>query len=225
MIIEPINKQNIQDSNLIIDKTSTFFHYQNYIKPEIDIGLLKVEILKNLPKVKVNHKDVFIYVRSGDIFIKPHRFYSQAPLCFYKKILNNCAFKNIYIIAENKNNPIIDKLLIQYPNIIYNKNNLKIDIAYLSYSFNLVGGQLTTFLSNIIPLNDNLQNLWVFKNQFIEQKFEKIYKLNIINKIKIFQMNASNNYLNKMKYWKNNKYQRDLMINEKCNNKFYLKKK
>lgn len=97
--------------------------------------------------------------------------YSQAPLCFYKKILNFFKFNKIHLIAENKNNPVITKLLQQYPNVIFNKNSLKIDIAYLSYSYHLVAGKISTFLGNIIPLNNNLLILWVFKlKKYIKEK-------------------------------------------------------
>ena len=197
MIIELKNKRNIQYNNLIIDKTTNFLYYKKYIKPEIKFELLKEEILKNIPKIKINSKDLFIYIRSGDIFIKPHHLYSQAPLCFYQIILNNFEFKNKYIISEDKNNPVIDKLLIQYPNLIYNKNSLKIDIAYLSYAYNLIGGQLTTFLGNIIPLNDNLQNLWLFKNKYLDNIFNKINIINFSNKTKVFEMYSSDYYQKK----------------------------
>ena len=221
MIIDVKNEKSIQNPNIIIDRTSNFFYYKILFRPEMDFESLKEEILKNLPKVNTERYDLHIYIRSGDIFIKPHHRYSQAPLCFYENILNNYEFKKVFIIAENKNNPIIDKLLIQYPNIIYNKNSLKIDIAYLSFTYNLVGGKISTFLENIIPLNHNLQYLWIFNTQPVEKKNKKINILNLYNKIKIFQMDASENYIKEMKNWKNNKFQRDLMINEKCINKFY----
>ena len=64
--------------------------------------------MKNLKKISINHNDLYIYIRSGDIFIKPHHKYKQPPLCFYKKVLDNYTFKNIYLIAENKSNPVIN---------------------------------------------------------------------------------------------------------------------
>lgn len=60
---------------------------------EIKIGLLKSEILKNLPKVTTNKDELYIYIRSGDIFIIPHPRYVQPPFCYYKKILNDYEFK------------------------------------------------------------------------------------------------------------------------------------
>lgn len=168
-------------------------------------------------KHKINRNDLYIYIRSGDIFLRAHPNYSQAPLCFYQKILDKYAFRNIFIIAENKNNPIIDKLLNLYPNIIYNKNTLIIDISYLTQAYNIVGGKIKTFLEAIIPLNNNLINIWIFS----------LYK---INKIKynrhfntsgnIYLMIASQEYYRNMSVWKNTKYQKDLMITEKCINDF-----
>ena len=164
---------------------------------------------------KNNRNDLYIYIRSGDIFLTAHPNYSQAPLCFYQKIL--VTFRNIYIIAENKNNPIIDKLLNLFPNVVYNKNPLLIDISYLVQAYNIVGGKIKTFLDAIIPLNYNLINIWIFS----------LYKINKINynrrfntSANIYLMIASQEYSRNMSVWKNTKYQKDLMITEKCVNDF-----
>ena len=166
---------------------------------------------------KNNRNDLYIYIRSGDIFLTAHPNYSQAPLCFYQKILVKYAFRNIYIIAENKNNPIIDKLLNLFPNVVYNKNPLLIDISYLVQAYNIVGGKIKTFLDAIIPLNYNLINIWIFS----------LYKINKINynrrfntSANIYLMIASQEYSRNMSVWKNTKYQKDLMITEKCVNDF-----
>ena len=101
--------------------------------------MIKNEIKKNLPKVGINPNDLYIHIRSGDIF-KPslNSDYLQPPLCFYQNIINNFKFRKITIISQNKNNPIIDKILEQYPNIIYHSQNISIDIAYLSNSYNSI---------------------------------------------------------------------------------------
>lgn len=44
------------------------------------------EVLNNIPKYKANPDDLYIYIRSGDIFInQTHPLYSQPPLFFIKK--------------------------------------------------------------------------------------------------------------------------------------------
>ena len=63
-----------------------FLFYQRVIKPEIRIDFLKNEIKNYLPKIKVNPNDLFIHIRSGDIFnYRPSKDidYAQPPLCFY----------------------------------------------------------------------------------------------------------------------------------------------
>jgi hypothetical protein len=75
----------------------------------------------------------------------------------------------------------------------------------------------STFLGGIIPLNNNLRNIWLFNLQ--SQKYSNQY-LNI--KANIFVMNASSKYSYNMKYWSNNIFQRNLMINEICVNDFKM---
>ena len=152
MIIVPEEKKNLYNYNTIIDRTANFFYYLRYIKAQRRIDLLKNEILRNLPKISTNPNDIFIYIRSGDIFIHPHYLYSQAPLCFYNKILDNYIFRNYYLIAQDKNNPVIKKLLEIKSNIIYNYNSLYIDIAYLANAYNLVGGKISYYLVFYISL-------------------------------------------------------------------------
>ena len=100
------------------------------IFPEIKFNILKDEIKRNLPSVKINPKDLYIHIRSGNIFKRAHPFYAQPPFCFYQKVLENFKFRKIYIIAVNDNNPMIKKLLTEFPNISYKKNSLVLDMSY-----------------------------------------------------------------------------------------------
>lgn len=225
MIIQSKHKNNINKYDIIIDKTHNFFFYSNYIKPIYKINLLRKEIMKNLKKISINLNDLLIYIRSGDIFINPHHGYKQPPLCFYKKVLDNYIFKNIYLIAENKNNPVINELLKDYPNIIYNYNSLKNDISYMINAYNIIGGATSSFYHRMIELNNNLHFLWnfVFKicpfNQKLKFKITNFYN---IHNIQIFLLYASINYIKKKIIWKNTKEQLDLMINDNCPNSFIL---
>lgn len=154
-------------SKILIDTSDNFFFYEKYIQPEYRMDVIRNEILKNLPKIKVNSKYLYIYVRSGDVFDKSRlvlRGYFQPPYCFYKKILENFKFEKIYIISENKNNPVIDKLLIKYPNIKYNVNSLKKDISILINAYNIVGA-FSTFIKIIILINKKLKKFWYFDFQ------------------------------------------------------------
>lgn len=72
LIILADKLKNIKNFGIIFDKTNNFFYYSKFISQKSKIGLLKNEILKNLPKVTTNKDELYIYIRSGDIFINPH---------------------------------------------------------------------------------------------------------------------------------------------------------
>jgi len=225
MIIKAGTVNNIINPVTIIDNTLNFFYYIYIVKPEYRAIILKEEIIQNLPMIKINKNDLFIYIRSGDIFTNPNINYSQPPLCFYITILTYYKFKTIYIIAQNKNNPVIEKLINKFPNIIYNENQLKIDISYLIKGYNIVKAP-STFLESIIQLNTNIQFLWEF--EFSSMKEKNFNCLNeLINsfsiqkkKLIIYRMKASTQYKREMKYWNNTQAQRYIMINGKCQYNF-----
>ena len=119
------NKKFENNSSLYYNSSSSIFFSFFYIKPEIRINIIRNEIIKNLNKVNIDKEDLYIHIRSGDIFIIAHSPYAQPPFCFYKAILNNYKFNKVHLIAQNKNNPVIEKILNEYSNVIYRKNDLK----------------------------------------------------------------------------------------------------
>ena len=197
------------------------------IKQKIRLNIIKNEIKKNIPKVNVKPNDLYIHIRSGNIFeneLNPS--YSQPPLCFYQKILKNFKFDNIYIISGNNNSPVIKKLLEEFPNIIFRNNSLELDFAYLSNAYNLVGS-VSSFLITAIKFNDNLKNYWEYDIYRKSEKFlhlhHDIYKFP--RHFTIYKMNPSKNYKNEMFSWKKEEAQLKLMVNEKClNSKFIIQK-
>ena len=197
------------------------------VKTQIRAEVFKNEIIKNLPKVETNPNDLHIHIRSGDIFNNPRVtwFYAQPPLCFYQRILNEFKFRNIYIIAEDKANIVIDKLLNQYKNIIYKKHDLDEDISYLMYSYNLVAS-VSSFFTTIIKFNDNVKNMWEYDIYRMSEKFHHlhhdIYKFQI--KYNIYTMKTNENYRSIMFQWSKSKEQLKLMIEDKCPNDFIIKK-
>ena len=213
------------NSTILYFNSSRIYNYFYKIKPEIKINYLKFEIIKNLPKVKLSNDSLFIHFRSGDIFNKKYnRWYSQPPLCFYKKILNNYNYNEIYIISKDNNNPVIQKLINNYPNIKYLKNNLKGDISYLINAFNIVAS-ISSFLISIIQLNFNLNNLWDYNIYKVLEKLRHfhydLYKLPDKN-FTLYRMEPSNNYIKLMYRWKCKRKQKKLMLKEKCINSFSI---
>ena len=208
-------------SDILIDNTPNFFWYYGYYRPRYRIEIIKNQILLNLPKVITNVNDLQIYIRSGDIFRIPVIIsYYQPPLCFYKNIIDNFKFENIYIISENKNNPVIDQILSQFPNIIYKINSLKYDMSILINAYNIVGG-FSTFLKTLILLNDNLLKFWYFNYQ-TNLLFSYFFDYEFSHKnISIFKMKEFDFYI-RMKQCNNLKCQMKLMINYTCKYPFNI---
>ena len=50
------------------------------------------------------------------------------------------------------NNPVINQILNYFPNIIYNKNKIQMDISLLVHAYNIVGAN-SSFLRNILRIN------------------------------------------------------------------------
>ena len=194
------------------------FFYLTVVKPEIRLSLFKNEVKRNLPMINVDRNDLYVHIRSGDIFKKrPNPHYAQPPLCFYQKILNQFFFKNIYIVSENKNNPLIQLLTKEYPEIIFIDNYLKTDAAILSNAYNIVGS-MSSFLTTLVMINDNIKNFWDFDNYRLSEKYlhyhHDIYKLHV--NYTLYEMKPTEDYRKEMFVWRNSKRQIDLMINEKC---------
>ena len=110
-----------KNNNTLIYEASMFFYYFFNIKPEIRFHLLRDEIFKNIPRINSSFEDLYIHIRSGDIFISNSiPSYSQPPLCFYYNLINNFKFRKIYIISSDKENPIIQKLIFLFIIIFFN---------------------------------------------------------------------------------------------------------
>ena len=77
---------------------------------------------------------------------------------------------------------------------------------------------MSSFLTTLLIINDNLMNFWEYDNYRLSQKYLHLhhdiydYPIHFI----IYKMNSSYRYLNGMFPWKNNKKQISLMLNEKC---------
>ena len=205
------------------------FYWFFNLRIENRLDVIKNEILKNLPKVKVSNKDLYIHIRGGDVFQKEATnrdycpSYAQYPLCFYNKIIDYYKFKKIFIISEDKLNPVVNKLLNKYSNVIYQNNTLEKDISYLAHAYNIVGS-VSSFITSIIKLNDNLRYFWEYD---IYQMEHKLYHLHhslydYPRKYTIFRMEPSERYKKDMYKWVRSKYQINIMLNEKCQNNFTI---
>ena len=149
--------------------------------------------------------------------------YAQPPLCFYKKVIDTNKFENIYIIAEDNYNPIINKLTEEYNNTKYIRNSKEKDIAFLAYAYNVVGS-ISSFYVTAIKLNKNLINVYEYDIYPITIKI--IHLHHILYKYKrnynIYEMFPSEEYKEKMKIWEFSGQQIELMMKDNCTNDFIL---
>ena len=229
-----------QKYNLTIEQNQTFIPNNNsfgldlFFLFELNFSSLgnvnrfhifREEILNNLPKIKVHPNDLYIYIRGGDIFKALNvefRTYGQPPLCFYKNILNKFKFRKIIIISQDKLNPNLILLENDY-NIKFIKNNIKIDISYLVNSYNIVLAK-SSFIVSIIKLNNNLKYIWEYDFYKLSERYYHLHYsvYTFPFNYTIYKMKASESYKASMFPFKNSIMQRKLMIEEKCDNNFYI---
>ena len=199
-----------------------FYHFLE-IRPENKFSVFRDEILRNLPAVQINKNDLYIHIRGGDIFVDPIFGYGyiQPPYCFYKAVINTNLFEKIYIIAGNTKNPVLNKLLNRFPNIIYNKNSLELDISYLARAHNLAGS-VSSFFTDIVKLNVNLENLYEYNHYRLSEKIYHLHHLlyNYKRNYTIYLMESSKNYKKFMYIWKLTKKQINILLNDKCPKEF-----
>ena len=219
---------NCENKNILcLYEVSWSVFFPRIFIPQVRTELIKLEILSNLPKVKIEKNELFIHIRGGDIFKSEiENVYAQPPLCFYEKILNNSeCFKKIYIISMDRANVVVDALLKKYKNIIHKINNFEYDISLLCHAYNIVLS-VSSFVLSSIKLNDNLKNIWEFDIMRLSTKFlflhHYIFKFKI--KYKIHTMKPSDKYINKMFKWINSKEQHKLMLEDECPHDFVITK-
>lgn len=204
--LDIIDKMKFNNSSGIYYNSGKLFYTFFTIKPEIRINILRLEIINNLPKIKTNENFLFIHIRSGDIFLENiHPPYTQPPFCFYQNIINNYNFEKIYIISSDNLNPVINKLINYYPDIIFNRNTIKEDISYLINAYNVVAS-ISSFLITIISINYNLKYIWDYNIYKLNEKYYHfhydIFKFPH-NNFKILRMHPSTKYKEIMFKWKN----------------------
>ena len=214
-------------SNNTVCHLSRIYFSPIIIKTKIRTDVIKNEIINNLPKIKAEPNDLYMHIRSGNIFGHHfiHSFYAQPPLCFYEKIINNFKFNKIYIIAQNNANIIINKLTNKYHNVIFKKNSIDKDIASLVYAFNIVGS-ISSFFLMTIKLNDNLKNVWEYDLYRLKEKFFHLHYhfFKFPKKFNIYTMMPSEKYRREMFNWKKRESQIKLMLEEDCPNNFIITK-
>ena len=228
------NNENIikEEKKEFLELTSldSYFYYNTYnLRLENRFNIFKKEILRNLPKIKTNINDLYIHIRGSDIFQNKDPDYApdyaQPPLCFYQKIIESQNFDKIYIIANDSENPVIDKLLKNYKKIVFKLNSLEGDIASLAYGYNVVGS-ISSFLISIIKLNDNLKYFWEYDRYPTSLGFPHLHHslYHYKRRYTIYKMEPSIMYKNEMIIWQDSKDQLKIMLNDTCPYNFIIVK-
>ena len=221
-VIKESKNINLKNITLSLYFPNAYYKFLE-IKPDYKFYVIKNEILKNIPFIKTKKNDLYIHIRSGDIFILPHKAYSQPPYCFYKTIINKNKFNNIFILSEDNRNPIINKLINEFPNIVFKKNKIELDISFLVYAYNIVGSE-SSFCMEAIKFNDYLINFYEYNIYNIREKIFHFHHLfyNYKRNYTIFLMNPSENYIKNMYIWRASRRQINIMLRDKCHNKFLI---
>ena len=229
MTIEPSGKGNCSDPEIVCVSISDIYSYRYmHIPLGLRFNVFQEEFLSNVEKFQSDPNDLYIHLGSGDVFSPRalrivHPEYSQPPLCFYESIINNYNFRKIFIISENKNNPLLDILLKMHPNMIYSTNSVQKDTAHILNAYNFIPST-SSFSRVLIKLSNKLKMVFEY-NGIIKEKSQKIRWLDYdyqkyIRNFTVIRMNASNKYKTKIYPWISSKEQLNLMINETCINKF-----
>lgn len=147
------NENEIIKNNNFIDHKIFDKHKAQATKIIKDIFIIKQ---KNVFQYDI--EDLHIHIRSGDIFkTNPHPNYIPPPLCYYTNIINNNNFKNIYLICEDKLNPVVEQLLKMYPKIIFKIQDLKSNIEMILGSKNIVSS-VGSFINALLLINNDAKH-------------------------------------------------------------------
>ena len=193
------------------------FYFPLVFKPTARNIILKDELKKNLPKLKIDKNDLYIHIRAGDVFEKRGNSYSPPPYCFYQKVLKQFKFKKIYLISMDDKSPIIGKLMSDYPNIVHELHPIEHDIACLMNAYNIVNS-ISSFAQVSISFNDYIENLWEYDFYKINEKiFHFHHDFERLNRqFNIYRMKPSENYIKQMFDWRNEESQKKFMFEETC---------
>ena len=205
-----ILKENEDKTRLIIGQ-----FYNPYIKINRTIvDTFKQEFYKYIPNITVGENDLYIHIRSGDVYnMFPHEQYSQPPLAFYSDILNLKKWDSIHIISEDSKSPL-------YPSLIsfgcnHQENSFKIDLTYLLSSYNLVLSQ-GSFGLMVIYLSKNLR---LFFNFY----YYKSFWSNIELTPRYTCFSDALYFREMVGIWRNSWLQRKILFKSKCAHWQYFK--
>lgn len=199
ILIEEIKENN---EKMIKD---TFFYFKDNLEPKLMKyyyqKYIKDIVKFNFDNIEINNTDLYIHIRSGDIFSNnPHNAYVQPPLIYYKKIIAD--YKKTNIVYEDNLNPCVNEL-----QKLDNINMLSLDLEetlreFLKAQYLVVG--FGTFGLLLYIMNTNLKKLYMPRYVY-EELPQGDYDIDL-------ELIDLPNYI-KCGEWKCSKEQLELMIN------------
>jgi len=171
--------------------------------------------------IDITGKKLLIHVRSGDIFFykKPHPYYIQPPLYFYKKIIESEKWDEILVISEDNHNPVIDELR-KIPRVVCKNYDFDLSVKLLrSYKYIVLG--MSCFPMVCLLFNKNIEKIF-FPDYIV--KFKKFYKgpgkNNETQEYLLHYIHCKKKEIKLPKYfqklggfWENTERQKSIMIN------------
>jgi len=159
-----------------ISFTHTFFNISSICRDitKLNESIFKKNHQKVLQKLRESIKlpiptkiaasdDLYIHMRSGDMFHQPgwkwSNFYIPPPLIFYYNAIRERSWRNIYVICEDRKNLCLSALLDKYPNIKWSQQPLIEDIKLILSARNIVYGG-GTFIPSLLEFNRNVQMIY-----------------------------------------------------------------
>ena len=207
--IRVVPTDEIPKESLVLHRNAFDMYIKNYC-PENRVYEFANETLKSIPPVKTTEKELYIHIRSGDIFKeKPCPYYGQPPLCFYESIIEKWGFKKVYILTEDTRNPVIGRLIEKY-NAKLLITDLPQTIGYIVNARNLVLS-IGTFLPALLKLvpADPEKRIFRYGNGFS-------FNMAIWNKFYFTEIGEGYNNNIFSVNWNNTAEQREMMLNETC---------
>ncbi len=207
-IIIDINIHNKKENYIASDEYDFFFlAINNKIKYTYNIKYLFDNFIKHIINIDnseyTTNYDLTLYFRSGDIFEGSYNHeYVQPPMSFYDEIIKKENTKNILLVSEVLNNPVIKYYSDFYK---WNKNSIEEDIKILINS--KVICIVNSFFSIIVMLlSKKIERFYV--PDYVYKRFLDTIKINlydlisdkqeiiIINQIDDYYENGSKNLKN-----------------------------
>ena len=206
------NKDNINDNLTKSDINKIFdCNHSNVINILKNIHVY----YNNFIDLNLNDDDIVIYIRSGDLFNNTHPSfgYIQPPLSYYTNILDNNTYNKLYLVCEDKLNPVANKLIEKY-NTIYKNQSLAEDINIILNAKILIES-FSSLTCSLTIMSDKLKVIYRphYQNRFYD-------KILLSKNIVIFKTNLANYWHLQSPWIEYNDEKKKLMLNYVLENDF-----